>query len=647
MKAPAKNGRSDKHLRIFFLAFICFVLWANSARRAPLPGVELQPLTAGQHPPFVTFIIPSIARKSLHDTLKSIYFQTDPNWRAVVVFDGIQTHSSRGIPLFLLLSSILTDDPRITFVNLPVKSGVKDCAGHLRNVALAYATTPWVAFVDDDDTVDHKYVELLRQEVEISEPEVVIFRMFNRRLKPQVLPQPDARDLRMNSVGISFAVNHAKVGKDLWFSTSTAEDYDLLHKLCHLQRRSCVLSPHVTYYVHGDFDADIFPEQGLRTYVPRNGDYLPNENLYMARFACSYPRRHQSRARFMFTEEDDLFFGNNVKALKASLSKAIELGCLDDYDSRHPIHIIFKAATRPMSPVYIQIQLEQHSSSFFSPKYMSKLSMAAQIWEFSPSNARLMQAKAAAPGQFRNVYYMPTMQLVDPENPAIRCPVERKPTGAAPRAAYEVYRDGCYIKCANERTVSARPSKCPIEPNDCSLVDKNTCSSVVNEAEVVMYGALECSDGQRREAVCDDLSEAGISVACLQGIFGEALDEFVCKSKVIVVDHFYPNATLETHRIDALLLAGKIVVAVPSADPAIDAQYSDFVIFSERENIVATVQQILSNWRKWSSMSRARSEQLLQQVQSRDAMCYALRSLKADVMDGEARRNFDTNFGDI
>jgi hypothetical protein len=91
-----------------------------------------------------------------------------------------------------------------------------------------------------------------------------------------------------------------------------------------------------------------------------------------------------------------------------------------------------------------------------------------------------------------------------------------------------------------------------------------------------MFGALESSFGNQREELCDSLLLTGHAVLCLEGVFGELLNYLVCVSKIVVINHYYENSALETHRIDSLLQAKKVVVAT-SSPSALDGYYSHII----------------------------------------------------------------------
>lgn len=195
----------------------------------------------------VTFVIPSIGRATLRRTLASLEAQTDSSWQAIVLFDNIKPsiHATK----------------HVRVVSSPYKLGVgKNGAGRVRNVAMRYVTTPWAAFIDDDDTLSHTYVADLRSNAS-RHPSLpaMIFRMCNH--DGRILPPADHTMFRCCAVGISFAVR-----TDLWrnkrleFSPSSVEDYDLLLRIHTMT--DILLAPQVVYYVRNrrPVKTVIFPE---------------------------------------------------------------------------------------------------------------------------------------------------------------------------------------------------------------------------------------------------------------------------------------------------------------------------------------------------------------------------------------------------
>ena len=88
--------------------------------------------------PLITFIIPTIGRSTLQNTLDCLINQSNPNWKAIVIFDGIS-------------STIQNTDPRICIIESPKLGEGTNSAGLVRNYGITFADTEWVAFVDDDD----------------------------------------------------------------------------------------------------------------------------------------------------------------------------------------------------------------------------------------------------------------------------------------------------------------------------------------------------------------------------------------------------------------------------------------------------------------------------------------------------------------
>jgi glycosyltransferase involved in cell wall biosynthesis len=102
----------------------------------------------------IHFIIPSIGRNTLQNTLNSVSGVVNSD--SIVVFDGIE-------PTVESSNKIMT----IKCDKKGVKNGNKaGLAGLVRNEALDFLSEKshkddWVAFVDDDDTIDPRTYSLL------------------------------------------------------------------------------------------------------------------------------------------------------------------------------------------------------------------------------------------------------------------------------------------------------------------------------------------------------------------------------------------------------------------------------------------------------------------------------------------------------
>ena len=177
----------------------------------------------------LTFIIPTIGRQSLVATLQCLKNQTNNNWKAIVVFDG-------------MTPNIKETDTRIKIIHTPKRLGQgHNSAGLVRNYGIKFADTEWVAFVDDDDGISSNYVELFLFEL-FFESDVILFRMS---LDDRICPSLEETNFYKKNVGISFALKKNIFDKVI-FNPSWEEDFEFLEKIRE-QKYKIILSPRVTY----------------------------------------------------------------------------------------------------------------------------------------------------------------------------------------------------------------------------------------------------------------------------------------------------------------------------------------------------------------------------------------------------------------
>ena len=188
---------------------------------------------------FITFIIPSIGRETLKRTVNSLINQTDPDWNAIIVFDGVK-------------SNITVEDSRVKMIEITKKVGKGiNSAGLVRNIGMKRAKSKWIGFVDDDDTLSNKYVEYLKEDCK-KHPNVntIIFRMLNH--DNRILPLPHQNFFYLYDVGISFAVKRSFVKKfNLYFKPSHIEDYNYLKKISNYNK-PILISSNLTYFVRNN-----------------------------------------------------------------------------------------------------------------------------------------------------------------------------------------------------------------------------------------------------------------------------------------------------------------------------------------------------------------------------------------------------------
>jgi glycosyltransferase involved in cell wall biosynthesis len=186
----------------------------------------------------LTFIIPTVGRKTLSNTIKCLENQKNQNWNAIIVFDGIKPN-------------IKTVNPKIRIIQTKKLGTNINSAGNVRNVGIKHAKTEWVAFVDDDDILTKNYVQTFYNEIdEFKDIDVIIFRMHNK--DNRILPEIKTDNFYKNRVGISFAVKSNIVKKNVKFVPSRTEDYDMLNKL-RAKSYKIMISPYIRYLVRNQF----------------------------------------------------------------------------------------------------------------------------------------------------------------------------------------------------------------------------------------------------------------------------------------------------------------------------------------------------------------------------------------------------------
>lgn len=195
----------------------------------------------------ITFVIPTIGRSTLSQTLNCLVNQTNPNWKAIVVFDGIS-------------STIENTDPRIRIIESPKLGEGYNSAGLVRNYGITFADTEWIAFVDDDDGISNNYVDLFIAESSAHVlADIIVFRMLHYGF---ITPCLSVSKLDIGNVGISFAVKKKLFDDGHIFIPSGIEDYTYLSEAAN-KNYNIMISPHVTYFVR-NYDNIQYQDTGER-----------------------------------------------------------------------------------------------------------------------------------------------------------------------------------------------------------------------------------------------------------------------------------------------------------------------------------------------------------------------------------------------
>ena len=87
--------------------------------------------------------------------------------------------------------------------------------------------------------------------------------------------------------------------------------------------------------------------------------------------------------------------------------------------------------------------------------------------------------------------------------------------------------------------------------------------------DVLFYG----SSNRRREDVTDQISEKGLHFRTFFGVYGQARDENIARSKLVINSHFHENGAFEIVRIHYLLNNGVAIVPEIGPNTSIDASY--------------------------------------------------------------------------
>jgi glycosyltransferase involved in cell wall biosynthesis len=182
----------------------------------------------------ITFIIPTIGRDTLQKSINSIINQTNKNWKAIIIFDGIKP-------------TIHLNDERIKIISVPKLGQSVNSAGLVRNEGIKLVNTKWIGFLDDDDFISNDYVETFYQTIkENKDLDLLIFRMIN--CNKVILPLLKTDNFYTHQVGISFIMKKKIFDNGYIFTPSSTEDFMLLDKI-RKGNYKMMISPYVKYYV--------------------------------------------------------------------------------------------------------------------------------------------------------------------------------------------------------------------------------------------------------------------------------------------------------------------------------------------------------------------------------------------------------------
>jgi glycosyltransferase involved in cell wall biosynthesis len=180
----------------------------------------------------ITFIIPSINRPTIDNTIQSLLDQTNPNWECLLLYDGVDGKTF--------------DDPRIKIIKLN-KLGKKGerhgNAGLVRNEGIKMCNTEWIGFLDDDDTIHQDYVKTLVEKY--TTYDFIVWRM--KTTDGKIYPELTRNNIVKNRVGISISFKN-KYPNLLFDSNDDGEDFYFVDKLQNTTS-NFIITPEIFYNI--------------------------------------------------------------------------------------------------------------------------------------------------------------------------------------------------------------------------------------------------------------------------------------------------------------------------------------------------------------------------------------------------------------
>lgn len=180
----------------------------------------------------VTFIIPTLGRYSLHKALQSLRDQTRPDWKAIVVFDNHDV--------------TIQQEEKIFAYKFDKPPGMG--AGTVRNNAIPVVDTEWIAFLDDDDWLDKKYVERLQYYA--NDYDLISF-SYKDVTNGNIQPPKHLHEIKRCNIGISFAVRTSIVkDNNIRFIPASIEDFEFINDCVNAGARP-IITHEILYFVGG------------------------------------------------------------------------------------------------------------------------------------------------------------------------------------------------------------------------------------------------------------------------------------------------------------------------------------------------------------------------------------------------------------
>jgi hypothetical protein len=214
---------------------------------------------------------------------------------------------------------------------------------------------------------------------------------------------------------------------------------------------------------------------------------------------------------------------------------------ITDYDCDNDdfFYIVIVNDTDRNPKKYVQYQIEQSTSNWFTPRYMLAMKNSHRVWEFSISNYN----------RYKNA-------------------IDRNHVYQMPMPFYRYRKD---------------------------ILDNPIPSDF--EYDITFYGSINT----RRSYILDKLKKKYKVNACIN-VYGENAYEIIKKSKIILNIHFYKEATLESARFNEVLQFNRLIVSERSIqeDQYNMDLYKDIVVFVDTiKEDHSNINQLYEAFDKW------------------------------------------------
>lgn len=198
---------------------------------------------------FIVFIIPTIGRNTLIDSINSVMkLNGNYEWKILVIFDGIKNN---------LVDLNTNDNIMILETEKCGNINIKNNGGMVRNIGINYLIdnkieSKYIGFLDDDDTIHPEYINNLLKEEELFDFDCIIFRMMYENYN--IIPHPLTTKIEMKNVGISFLLKYEIINNENFrFINHPYEDYVFVNKIKN-NKKKILISKFVNYFVRTNFE---------------------------------------------------------------------------------------------------------------------------------------------------------------------------------------------------------------------------------------------------------------------------------------------------------------------------------------------------------------------------------------------------------